>query len=232
MLATVINSIAIILGSIIGVFVKGGIPKRFNETIMKGISLCVLLIGIQDALKTQNIILIIFSIVIGAIIGELIDIDKKLKQLGDSIENKLKGRGGKISEGFVTSSLVFCVGAMAIVGSFEAGISGKYETIFSKSIIDGITSIIFSSTLGIGVILSAVTVFIYQGIMTLAAVGLKSVLTAAIINEMTAAGGLIIIGLSLNLMGVTKIKVANLLPALCVLPLIYPLINKIMMFIK
>ncbi|MDP4179164.1 MAG: DUF554 domain-containing protein [Bacillota bacterium] len=232
MLATVVNSIAIILGSIIGVFVKGGIPKRFNETIMKGISLCVLLIGLQDAVKTQNIILIIFSIVIGAIIGELIDIDKKLKQLGDSIENKLKGRGGKISEGFVTSSLVFCVGAMAIVGSFEAGISGKYETIFSKSIIDGITSIIFSSTLGIGVILSAVTVFIYQGTLTLASVGLKSVLTAAIINEMTAAGGLIIIGLSLNLMGVTKIKVANLLPALCVLPLIYPLINKIMIFIK
>lgn len=232
MLGTIVNATAIIIGSLIGLILKGGIPKRFNETIMKGISLCVLLIGVQDAIKTKNIILIIFSMVIGSIIGELIDIDKRLQELGNNIETKLKGRGGRVSEGFVTSSLVFCVGAMSIVGSFEAGLSGKYFTLFSKSIIDGISSIIFTSSLGIGVLLSAVSVFIYQGTITMAAVGLKNLLTADIINEMTAVGGLIIVGLSFNLMGIAKIKVANLLPAIFVLPFIYPLINKIMLFVK
>lgn len=232
MLGTIVNSSAIILGSLIGLLLKGGIPKKYNETIMKGLSLCVLLIGAQDAAKTKNIILIIFSIVIGSIIGEFIDIDKRLQQLGNYIEIKLKGRGGRVSEGFVTSSLVFCIGAMAIVGSFEAGLSGKYATLFSKSIIDGISSIIFASSLGIGVMLSAVSVFIYQGTITVASFGLKNLLTADIINEMTAVGGLVIIGLSFNLMGMSKIKVANLLPAICILPLIYPLINKIMVFIK
>lgn len=232
MFATVVNAFAIIGGSLIGILLKGGIPERINDTVMKGLALCVMLIGIlgvvgvSGAIKSNDTLVIIFSVAIGAIIGEGIDIDNKLKKFGDKIEKKLNGRGGRISEGFVTASLVYCVGAMAVVGSLDSGLSGNYKTLFAKSVIDGISAIIFTTTFGIGVMLSSVSVFIYQGTITLAAGFLKGVLTVTAVNDMTAVGSMLIIAIGLNMIGSTKVKVANLLPGMF-LPIIYQVVLNI-----
>ncbi|GLC31372.1 DUF554 domain-containing protein [Clostridium omnivorum] len=226
MLGTIVNALAILAGSLLGFVLKGGIPERINDTIIKGLSLCVLIIGISGAIKTNNMLLVICSVAIGGLIGEIIDIDKGLKKLGDFIESKLSGKGGKISEGFITASLMYCVGAMAIVGSLESGLSGNHKTLFAKSIIDGISSIMFTSSLGIGVALSAVSVFIYQGIITLSASALQGLLVTSVISEISAVGSLLIVGLAFNMMGVTKIKVANLLPAVLI-PIFYQIILNI-----
>jgi uncharacterized membrane protein YqgA involved in biofilm formation len=174
----------------------------------------------MGAIKTSDMLLVICSVVIGGIIGELINIDKGLKKLGDYIETKLNGRGGKISEGFVTASLVYCVGAMAIMGSLESGLKGDHGILFTKAMLDGISSVMFTSTLGIGVALSAVSVFLYQGLITLAASSLQGILTTQVITEVSAVGSLLIMGLGFNMMGAVKIKVANLLPGILI-PIIY-----------
>jgi uncharacterized membrane protein YqgA involved in biofilm formation len=229
-LGTIVNAFAIIAGSLGGYFLirlfKEGIPERINDTIMKGMALCVLLIGISGALEYKQILLVILSIAIGGIIGEIIDIDKQLQKLGDNLERKLNGRGGKISQGFVTASLVYCIGAMAVMGSLESGLNGNHEILFAKSIIDGITAVVFTTTLGLGVAFSAITVFLYQGTITIGAIYLKDLLTTAVVSDMSAIGGLLIIGIALNMMGVTKIKVANLLPAVFI-PIVYQVILNI-----
>jgi len=223
LLGTIVNSLAIIGGSLLGFILKGGIPERVNDTIMKGLALCIMVIGISGAIKSENMILIICSIVIGALIGEFIDIDKGLKKLGDNIEAKLQGKGGRVSEGFVTASLVYCVGAMAILGSLDSGLKGDYKILFTKAMLDGISAIMFTSTLGIGVALSAISVFIYQGTITLAASALQGILVGTVITELSAVGSLLIMGLAFNMLGLTKIKVANLLPAILI-PILYHLI--------
>ena len=222
MLGTIVNALSIVAGSLIGLFLKGGIPVSMGETISKGLGLCIIYIGMSGTMSTQNLLLVIFSLVIGAIIGELIDIDTRFAELGDFVEKKLSKNG----EGFVNASLLFCVGSMAIVGSLQSGLEGNHETLFTKSVLDGITSIIFTSTMGIGVILSAVSVFIYQGAVTLLASSIKVLLTDAIVAEMTAVGSLLILGIGLNMVGATKIKVANILPAVLI-PFIYGMIMKI-----
>ncbi|ERK32374.1 DUF554 domain-containing protein [Clostridium intestinale] len=224
MLGTIVNFFTIFVGGIIGVLLKGGLPKRFTDTIMSGIALCVIYIGISGTLKGENMLLIVISIAIGSLLGEFINIDEKLILLGNFIENKAKNfsKDTSISLGFVTASLLFCVGAMAVVGSLESGLLGKYDILFTKSILDGVTALILSSTLGIGVILSAFSVLVYQGLITLAASLLQNILTTPIVNEMSAVGSLLIIGIGLNMLGITKIKVANMLPAIFI-PVIYGL---------
>lgn len=224
MLGTIVNFFTIFVGGIIGVLLKGGLPKRFTDTIMSGVALCVIYIGISGTLKGENMLLIVISIAVGSLLGELINIDEKLILLGNFIENKAKSfsKNTSISLGFVTASLLFCVGAMAVVGSLESGLLGKYDILFTKSILDGVTALILSSTLGIGVILSAFSVLVYQGLITLAASLLQNILTTPIVNEMSAVGSLLIIGIGLNMLGITKIKVANMLPAIFI-PIIYGL---------
>lgn len=224
MLGTIVNFFTIFVGGIIGVLLKGGLPKRFTDTIMSGIALCVIYIGISGTLKGENMLLIVISIAIGSLLGEFINIDENLILLGNFIENKAKNfsKDTSISLGFVTASLLFCVGAMAVVGSLESGLLGKYDILFTKSILDGVTALILSSTLGIGVILSAFSVLVYQGLITLAASLLQNILTTPIVNEMSAVGSLLIIGIGLNMLGITKIKVANMLPAIFI-PVIYGL---------
>jgi uncharacterized membrane protein YqgA involved in biofilm formation len=219
-LGTIVNSLAIVGGSVLGFILKGGIPERINDSIMKGLALCIMVIGITGAIKTENMLLVICSVVIGTLIGEIIDIDKWLKKLGDFIEDKLQGRGGKISEGFVTASLVYCVGAMAIVGSLDSGLKGDHGILFTKAMLDGISSIMFTSTLGIGVALSSVSVFVYQGIITVAASFVQGIMSDTVVTEISAVGSLLIMGLGFNMLGITKIKVANLLPAIFI-PMIY-----------
>ncbi|VYU01077.1 DUF554 family protein [Clostridium tertium] len=218
MLGTIVNCITIVIGAFLGLFVKGRMNENISKTIMNGLALCVIYIGISGALKGNNTIVLIISITIGAFIGEVIDIDSKLESLGKSIENKFSENKGdsKIAEGFITSTLLFCVGAMAIVGALESGISNDHSTLFAKSLLDGISSLIFSSTLGIGVMLSAISVFVYQGSITLAAGLLSNVLSDVAINNMSAVGSLLIIGLGLNMLGITKIKISNLLPSVLI----------------
>lgn len=224
MLGTIVNCIAIFVGCIVGLFIKGKMTTKISNTIMSGLALCVLYIGISGALKGEDTIQIIICIAVGALIGEIVDIDKRLVKLGEFFEKKVKKKGDtvSVSEGFVTSSLLFCVGAMAVVGSLESGLKGNHTTLFAKSILDGISSIIFASTLGIGVMLSILSVLIYQGTITLAAGLLSGILSTAVVTNMSAVGSLLIIGLGLNMLEVTKIKVANLLPAVFI-PIIFGL---------
>lgn len=227
MIATLVNCGVIIVGCIIGLFIKGGIPERFNKIIMNGLALCAMFIGFSGALEGNNTIITIVSMAVGALIGELIDIDKWLNKLGETIQKKLdKGNGkeSRIAEGFVNASLLFCVGAMSIVGALQAGLAGNYDTIYAKTVLDGVSSIIFSASMGIGVIFSSVTVLLYQGGITLCASFLSGILSQAVIAEMTAVGSLMIVGLGLNLLEVTDIKIANLLPGILV-PVVLGLIG-------
>ena len=220
MLGTIVNSLSIIFGGIIGLTLKKGLNANYKNTIMDGVSLTVIIIGIMSAIKTKNAVLLVLSVVIGGLIGERVSIEKKLDNLGDILESKIKTQNSGFSKGFVASTLVFCVGAMAIVGSLEAGIHQSYETLFAKSVLDGISSIIFASTMGIGVIFSAIPVFIYQGMITLLSKNLGLYLTPMVINEISAVGGVLIIGIGISLLGLKKIKVAHLLPAIFI-PLLY-----------
>ncbi len=218
MLGTIVNAVAIILGAILGNFLKGGFPERFKATLMQGISLAVILIGLSMALKTQNVMLVTLSIVIGGVIGELLCIEDWLSNLGLKLERRFGGDNGNFAKAFVSTSLIYCVGAMAIMGSLESGLTGNHTTLFVKSVLDGVSSIVFASSMGIGVAFSALPVFLYQGSITLAASFVKPFLTDAIIREMTATGGLLIFGIGVNMLtgGKVQIKVGNLLPAIFV----------------
>ncbi|MCF6464833.1 DUF554 domain-containing protein [Clostridium sp. Cult2] len=220
MLGTIVNSIAIILGSLLGIIIKRGIKDQYKKIIMDGVGLTVIIIGIMGGVKSENIILAIISIALGSIIGEIIGIENKLNSLGNSLEKKFGKNDSNFSKGFVTASLVYCVGAMAIVGSLESGLLGNHNTLFAKSVLDGISSIIFASTLGIGVAFSSIAVFIYQGLITLLATYLKDLLTSEVILEMSAVGGILIMAIGINILEMKKIKVGNMLPAIFI-PLMY-----------
>lgn len=232
---TFINTATVIGGSLIGLFIKwlagrftiservSALGGRLQDTIMKGVALCVLYIGISGSLKGENTLVAIISMALGAVIGETLDLDSKMTALGNWLQAKTKRfvKGDSpIAEGFVTASLLFCVGAMAIVGSLENGLTGNYDTLKAKAVLDGISSIVFSSSLGIGVMFSAAAILLYQGSISLLAGVLAPLIgSASVQNEMTCVGSLLIAALSLNMLGVTKIKVMNLVPA-CLLPIL------------
>lgn len=229
MLGTIVNTIAVLLGSLVGVFLKGGISRRFEDAIMKALGLSVLYIGIAGSLKSTETLLLILSLVIGVIIGEGLDLDKAFNLLGEKIEEKFKEHTkgeNSIAEGFVAASLLFCVGSMAIVGSIQSGLEGNLEILFVKSMLDGITAIIYTSTMGIGVAFSAVAILLYQGIITLASGFLGSILVESQIANIGAIGSVLIIALGLNMLQITKIKVANFLPAIFV-PMIYYIVQSL-----
>ena len=221
MLGTIVNSLAIILGSVLGVLLKKVISEKVSNTVMCGMALCVMYIGVSGSLECTDPLMLVVSMAIGALIGETIDIDKYLNKLGNLIEGKVskKNKESNVSKAFVTASLIFCVGAMAIIGSFNSGISGDHTVLFTKSLIDGVTSLVLASTLGIGVIFSSVMVFIIQGILTLFAGFLAPLLSDMMIANITAVGSLMIIAISLNMLKITKIKVVNLVPAMLIPPL-------------
>ena len=211
-----VNFILIVAGSLVGISFKKGMPERFNKILITAMSLCVLYIGINGIMAENiNMLYLIISLAIGAIIGELIDIDNLMNKLGAKIEKSFTkcDNDNKIAQGFVTASLVFCIGAMAIVGSIDSGISGDNSTLYSKSIIDCISAVAFSSVLGIGVALSAIPVFILEGGLTLIAAAVSPFLSTTVVDHISVVGSILIIALSLNLLGITKIKIANLVPA-------------------
>lgn len=228
MIGVFVNVATVLLGSFVGLLFRKGIPERISKAMMLAIGLCTLYIGIDGALEGSSTIVLILSMVFGTLVGTLLDIDDKINRIGLFIERRMKKEGEKtsVAEGFMTASLLFCVGAMTIVGSLNAGLTGDNTLIFTKSILDLISSCLLASTLGIGVMFAAIFVLIVQGGLVLLAGLLQNVLTdQALIAEITCAGSVMIIGLGLNILGITKLKVANFLPALLLVPLFYRLIQ-------
>lgn len=227
MLGVIINTVAVIAGALVGLIFKKGIPQKVSSAVMVGIGLCVVYIGIDGMLCETNPLTAVVSIVVGTVIGTLLDIDSKLERLAGFVSRKVgqKDNSSSFTEGFVSASLLFCVGAMAIMGSIQSGLSGDHTTLITKSILDLISSIMFASTLGVGVAFSAIPVFIYQGAITLCAVFLEPVLTGGAVNSITCVGSIIIMGLGLNLTGVSKFKIANFIPAVFISPFIYYLLE-------
>jgi len=212
LLGAVVNCIAVVIGASIGLLLKRGLPEKISTTIMNGLGLCVLYIGISGSLSGENVLIAIISIALGALIGEGLDLDEKLNRFG----HMLKTDSSTFAQGFITASLLFCVGAMAIVGSLQSGLSANHETLFAKSLIDGIASLVLASSLGAGVMLSGALVLIYEGSLILLAKVIEPFLTTAMINEITCVGSLLIIGIAFNMLGVTKLKITNYVPAVLI----------------
>jgi uncharacterized membrane protein YqgA involved in biofilm formation len=226
MLGTIVNALAIVAGSLLGLLFRGGIPDQYCRTVMQAMGLVVILIGLQSAIKTDAILMVIISLGIGSLLGEWLRIEDRLERLGKILEARFSKSGDGIAKGFVTASLIFCVGAMAIVGALESGLAGNHQTLFAKSTIDGITSIVFASTMGLGVIFSAVSVFIYQGIITLSAAYVRPFLVPEVVGQMSAVGGMLIVAIGINILEIKQLRLGNMLPAIFV-PLIYAVVNQL-----
>ncbi|MDR2483266.1 MAG: DUF554 domain-containing protein [Treponema sp.] len=236
MLGPLVNAAVIVVCALLGCFLIRGIPERFEEIIKKAIGLAVIYVGVKGALDNQRVLLLVMSLVAGAVIGELINIDGLMNRLGNWAERRLQGRSvragkrleqGGFSKGFVSASILFCSGSMAIVGSMQSGLTGSHETLFAKSILDGSISVVFGASMGAGVIFSALPVLIYQGGIALAAMAVKDLLTPDSIREMSAVGSLLVSAIGFNFLGVKEIRVANLIPAIFI-PWIYLTLEQIL----
>lgn len=214
MIGTIVNVIAVLIGGTIGTFISINIPERFTKIIFQTIGVFTIWLGIKMALKSNHILIMIISLILGAIVGELMDIDKYINRFGDYLKRKLKIKNETFSEGLITSFLLFCMGSMTILGAIQEGLTGKATIFYTKSVMDGISSLILSSSLGVGVIFSIIPLFLYQGGLTLIASSLNNALTTVMIQDLTAVGGIILIALGFDIMKIKRIKVANLLPAL------------------
>lgn len=222
MIGVIVNTITVIAGSLVGLLLKKGIPQRLTTAVMTAIGLCTIYIGVDGMLEGEDTLVLILSMVVGTLIGSLLDLDGKIQALGQWAERRFQPKSGpgtiSLAEGFVTASLLFCVGSMTIVGSLNAGISGDNEMLFTKSLLDLISSTMLAASLGLGVLLSAVFVLVFQGGLVLLASVLAPFLTTAAIGELTCCGSVMILALGLNLVGIGKFKVANYLPALLLVP--------------
>ncbi len=219
MYGTIVNSIAIVIGSVIGVLFQHRFPKKIQQIVFQGLGLSTLLIGTQMALKVENILTLIFSLVIGGIIGESINLDLRMEHFGNWIKSKIKSKDVKFTDGFVAASILFCVGAMAILGSLDEGIRGDRTVLYTKSILDGFASIALAASMGIGVAFSVIPIFLYQGGITILSNHVQSLFSSQMIQQLTSVGGLLIVGISFNLLEIKKIKVTNLLPSLILIVL-------------
>jgi uncharacterized membrane protein YqgA involved in biofilm formation len=240
-LGTLVNMAAIVIGATIGIIIKGGLKQRFKDTVMNALGLAVMFIGISGALQglfvvtekgleTANVMLMIVSLALGAFVGEIINIEARLEHMGELIKKTLKVKGEKgqnFVEGFVNSSLLFCIGAMAIIGSLQDGLSGDASMLFAKGFIDGTVAIFFASTLGIGVFFSVIPLGIYQGIITLSAKYIEPFLSDQLITNISFIGSVLIFGIGINMIFGKKIKCGNLLPAVLV-PVAYEFIMKLL----
>ncbi|MBQ8525602.1 MAG: DUF554 domain-containing protein [Clostridia bacterium] len=221
MIGVFVNVATVLLGSLIGLFIKKGIPERVSGAVMTGIGMCNVCMGVTGVLDGENILVLIAAVAIGSVIGTLLDIDGRINRLGDWVSGRFNAGGSNsIAQGFVTASLVFCIGSMTIVGSLNSGLRGDHEMIFTKSFLDLISSSMLAASLGIGVMLSAIFVLVFQGALVLLAQFVAPFLTETAIAEMSCCGSLLILVLGLNLMGISKIKIADYLPAIFIAPII------------
>ena len=223
MLGVIVNVITVIIGSLVGLLFKKGIPERVSKAAMIGLGACTLYIGILGSLCGENVLILIASVVLGVILGTLLNIDGAINKLAEKVEKKFKRQdsGVSIAEGIVTATLLFCVGSMTVTGSIQAGITGDSSILITKATLDLVSSMMLASGLGIGVLFSAVAVSVVQGGLVLLAGLVSPFMSTGAVNEMTCAGSLIIIMIGTNLMGITKIKVADFLPAIILAPVIY-----------
>ncbi|MBT9134792.1 MAG: putative membrane protein YdfK [Firmicutes bacterium] len=214
MLGTIVNALAILAGGILGALLGGVIKEKSRDTVMHGLGLSVAVVGLTMALKTDSPLIVIASLVLGGLVGEWLDIEGNLYRGAALVEKRyVRGKGG-LAQGFVTTSLIYCVGAMAIMGSLESGMTGNHATLYAKAMLDGVSAVVFASTLGLGVALSSLSVFVYQGAITLLAAWISQWLTPAAVIEMTATGGILIVAIGLNVLEIKKVRVGNLLPAI------------------
>lgn len=214
LIGTLVNCGGIIVGCIVGLLFGSKFRPRFQKIAMQGLGLTSLVIGLKMALQVQSILVLGSSLVLGGLLGEALDIEKRLERWGEHLKKVTRSTHPHLVNGFVTTTLLFCVGSMAIIGPIEEGIKGDSSLLYTKALLDGITSIILSSTMGIGVLFSSISVLLYQGCITLAASWVSSALTDQIITEISATGGLLIVGIALNVLEIMKIKIGNLLPAM------------------
>jgi len=223
---TIVNSVCIIIGSLLGLFFTK-IPERYKETVMHGIGLSVILIGLQMAFSTENIIVVLLSLLTGAIIGEFFHLEAGLNRLGTWIGSKMATSNDDISiaQGFVTASLIFVIGAMSVIGALDSGIRGDHEILITKGILDGFMALVLTTTLGFGVIFAVVPVFVYQGLIALLATQIDKWLPEVFLNglivEVTGVGGLLIVAIGLNILNIVQIRIGNLLPSIITVGLVY-----------
>ena len=223
MIAAVVNAAVVVLGGLLGLLLGGRLKEEHTKTIVNALGICTMVIGITGAICTTNILIVILCLVVGTVIGELLQIERRLDVMGDWLKSKVARKGaGRFTEGFVTASLLFCVGSMAIMGSFDAGLRGDYSTIFAKSTLDGVMAVTFAAAMGVGVLFSAGAVLVYQGALTLLAGVVEPFLSAAAVTEMSAVGGVMLIATGMNILSLPKerIKVGNMLPGLF-LPIVW-----------
>ncbi|PKF88514.1 DUF554 domain-containing protein [Bacillus sp. BA3] len=220
LLGALVNGACILIGSILGRFLQH-IPEKIKETVMSGIGLAVMVLGLQMGVKSDNFLVVILSIVGGAVLGEWLNLEGRLNSLGNWLERRMKAKEGtSISQGFVTATLIFGIGAMAIIGALDSGIRNDHDVLITKAIIDGFTALVLASTLGIGVLFSAFPIILYEGLMAIFSRQINTMVPTALMDsfilEMTATGGVMILAIGLNIIGVTKIRVANLLPGIMI----------------
>lgn len=226
MQGTLVNAVSILIGGGAGLLIRGGIPKKYSVTVIHAVGLAVLLVGLRAALKSDELLVVIFSLAIGSVVGEFLAIENRLDRAGQWLESKFSSAGGGLAKGFVTASLIYCVGSMAIVGSLESGLTGNHQTLYAKSVLDGITAVVFASVYGMGVLFSSLSVLVYQGLITITAAFMKQFLVASVINQMSSVGGLMIMAIGLNLLDIKKLKIGNMLPAI-VVPLAYYMLRQL-----
>lgn len=212
LLGSLVNGAAVVVGGLVGMFAGKLLPERLRGSVMAALSLMTIGIAAPGLLKSANALIPIISMVVGTIIGELLNIDAAVNKLGDALQKKCNG--SPITEGFVIGSLVFAVGALAVMGALESGLQHQHSILISKAVIDGVGALVFASTMGLGVALSGVTVLVAEGSMALLASLVAPFLGEAVVNEITFVGSLLIVGISLNLLGVTKLRILNMVPAI------------------
>ncbi|MHB0876205.1 MAG: DUF554 domain-containing protein [Anaerolineae bacterium] len=220
MTGTILNAGAVLAGSALGLALGAKVPEKVRDTLMDGIGLVVLLLGMQMALQTRNSLVVLGAVLIGGAIGELLDIEGRLGRLGDTIKGRVGSAAPRFTEGFVAASVLFCIGPMAILGSVNDGLRGDYSVLAVKSVLDGVSALAFSSTMGLGVPFSVLPMLVYQGGLTLLAGAAQSLLSDAMVTEMTATGGVIILGIGIRLLHLRQIRVANFVPALVLAPVL------------
>jgi uncharacterized membrane protein YqgA involved in biofilm formation len=214
MLGTYVNTTAVIIGSLIGLLLHQRFPENLKKIGFQAIGLCVLVLGMSMALKTENFLILIFSVLIGALMGEAMRLDRCIDRFGEFLKTRIGSNNDQFSEGLVTAFIIYCMGAMTIIGAIEDGLNNDYSILFAKSLMDGCASIALASTFGIGVLFSAIPLFVFQGGITLLAVYSKAFFTEALIAELSAVGGVVLMGLGIQLLELKELKVINLLPAL------------------
>ena len=227
MLGVFVNVATVLLGSAVGLLFKKGIPEKISQAVMIGLGLCTLYIGVSGSLCGENPLIVIAAVVLGAIVGTLLNIDGAINTMAEKVEKKFQkeGKGGSLAQGLVTATLLFCVGSMTVTGSIQAGITGDNSVLLTKATLDLVSSMMLSASLGIGVMLAAGSVLVIQGGLVLLSGLVAPFLSAGAVNEMTCVGSLLIIMIGTNLMGITKFKVADYLPAILFAPILYNILQ-------